>query len=73
MPSADQIRNSVEVRIEQLESELRQLRAAHDALIAGPQAEVTDGIPGPVLRVFKDWDVWGRLWAPREYWATCAG
>jgi hypothetical protein len=56
MPSADQIRTSLGVRIEQLEGELRQLRAAHTALTAADP----DGIPPSVLRVFKDWDAGGR-------------
>ena len=54
MPSADRIRRSLEVRIEQLESELRQLRAAHAALTA------VEGIPPSVLRVFQEWDARGR-------------
>jgi hypothetical protein len=42
MPSADQIREWLEVRADQLESELRQLRAVHAAVTASDR--VVDGL-----------------------------
>lgn len=46
MPTADQIRTSLDVRIEHLEKELRKLRAAHAALTEGARGVSTDDATG---------------------------
>lgn len=42
MPSADEIRRSLEARTQELDTELRKLRAAHAALTVGAQDTTTD-------------------------------